>query len=115
MTLGSISRERWNVLEPLLDAALEVEPEHRSNYLDEACSGDPDLRREIDALLAACELGDSILGDSAAVAYAPLLNDTAELPTLIGGRYRIVRELGRGGMGTVYLADDPKHGRQVAV
>ena len=34
---------------------------------------------------------------------------------MLGGRYRIVREIGRGGMATVYLADDPKHGRQVAV
>jgi tetratricopeptide (TPR) repeat protein/TolB-like protein len=37
------------------------------------------------------------------------------MPTLLGGRYQIVREIGRGGMATVYLADDPKHGRQVAV
>ena len=37
------------------------------------------------------------------------------MPTMLGGRYQIVREIGRGGMATVYLAEDPKHGRQVAV
>src|SRR5689334_3053767 len=101
MTLGSLSRERWSVLEPLLDAA---------------CRGDAALRREVTQLLEACDLGDTILADPASITYAPLLAQTEpELPSLLGGRYRIVREIGRGGMGTVYLADDPKHGRQVAV
>ena len=116
MTLGSLSRERWNMLEPLLDAALELEQARRAAFLDEVCRGDPDLRAEVVALLAACELGDTILSDPAAVTYAPLLTETTpELPALLGGRYHIVREIGRGGMGTVYLADDQKHGRQVAV
>ena len=116
MTLGSLSRARWTVLEPMLDAALELEPAARSAYLDDVCRDDAALRRELGALLAACELGDTILADSAAVAYAPLLAQTnPEFPALLGGRYHIIREIGRGGMGTVYLADDPKHGRQVAV
>ena len=116
MTLGSLSRERWNMLEPLLDEALELDTEHRSTFLDEACRGNAVLRAEIDALLAACEKGDEILSAPAAVAYAPLLAEvTPELPAVLGGRYRIMREIGRGGMGTVYLADDSKHGRQVAV
>ena len=116
MTLGSLSRERWNLLEPLLDAALEVEPARRSVFLDEACGSDAALRDEVAALVAACELGDTILSDPAAITYAPLLAQTTiEPPSLIGGRYHVVREIGRGGMGTVYLADDPKHGRQVAV
>ena len=115
-TLGSLSRERWDELEPLLDAALELDPAMRSAFLDEACRDDASLRDELGALVAACEMGDTILADPAAVTYAPLLAETAPaLPTLLGGRYRIVREIGRGGMGTVYLADDPKHGRQVAV
>ena len=73
MTLGSLSRERWNMLEPLLDEALELDTEHRSTFLDEACRGNAVLRAEIDALLAACEKGDEILSAPAAVAYAPLL------------------------------------------
>ena len=44
MTLGSLSRERWNMLEPLLDEALELDAEHRSTFLDEACRGDLALR-----------------------------------------------------------------------
>jgi serine/threonine-protein kinase len=114
--LGSLSRERWQQIEPLLDAALELEPGARTAFLDDACRGDPSLREELRSLIAACELGTTILATPAAITYAPLLaDDASEMPNLLGNRYRIVREIGRGGMATVYLANDPKHGRQVAV
>ena len=118
MTLGTLSRDRWNELEPLLDAALELDPTARPPFLDQVCRDDVSLRAELGALVAACEMGDTILSDPAAITFAPLLAETVPVtapPAVISGRYRVVRELGRGGMGTVYLADDPKHGRQVAV
>src|SRR5690348_10864559 len=114
--LGSLSREHWRQLEPLLDSALELEPGLRRAFLDEACRGDPSLRDDLRSLVAACELGTTILAAPAAITYAPLLaDDASEMPNLLGNRYHIVREIGRGGMATVYLANDPKHGRQVAV
>ena len=116
MIQWSMSRDRWRVLEPLLDAALELDPAERSSYLLEACGQDPALHAEAATLLAACEDSDGMLSRPAVVAYEPLLvNGTRQLPRLLGGRYHIVREIGRGGMATVYLADDPKHSRQVAV
>ena len=116
MIQWSMSRDRWRVLEPLLDAALELDPAERSSYLLEACGQDPALHAEAATLLAACEDSDGMLSRPAAIAYEPLLqNGTRELPRLLGGRYHVVREIGRGGMATVYLADDPKHSRQVAV
>jgi len=116
MTFGPLSRARWAVVEPLLDAALELEPTERPAYLDGACRGDTALQAEVRALLAACELGNTILARPAIVEYAPLLAEPkAAPPALLGGRYRVVREIAQGGMSTVYLADDPKHGRLVAV
>ena len=112
--MSSISRERWSELEPLLDAALELEQAERAAFLEQACRADDALRAEIVALLAACEACDSELCTNAAVAFAPLLEEPPiALPTQLGP-YHIVREIGRGGMATVYLAEDPKHGRQVA-
>src|SRR5687768_16252520 len=104
-----VSRERWKALEPLLDAALDLEPADRAPFLDDACRGDARLRAELEELVDACERGATILTPRAAAAFAPLLAGPA-LPASLGGRYRVVRELGRGGMATVYLADDPKHG-----
>ena len=116
MTLGAVTRERWRVLEPLLDAALELAPARRDAFVSDACGHDDRLRADLEALLEACDHADSILTEPASIAYQPLLiDDTPALPQLLGGRYHIVREIGRGGMATVYLADDPKHGRQVAV
>jgi len=116
MTLGAVTRERWRVLEPLLDAALELAPARREAFVLDACGHDDRLRAELEALLEACDNADSILREPASIAYQPLLvDDTPALPGLLGGRYHVVREIGRGGMATVYLANDPKHGRQVAV
>ena len=87
MSTGLLSRERWSVIEPLLDAALELEPARRPEFLDRACAGDRALRAEVENLLAACERDDGILSEPAAIAYAPLLNEaTQSAPTLVGGR-----------------------------
>ena len=87
MTLGSLSHERWKLLEPLLDEALELEQERRSAFLDDVCHGDAELRAELGDLLAACDKGDTILSDPAAVAYGPLLAEmTPAIPSPISGR-----------------------------
>ncbi len=75
MSRAPLSREQWSQLDPLLDAALEICPDEREEWVERACGGDADLAAELMTLLAACELTDDFLSAPAAVAYAPLLAD----------------------------------------
>ena len=100
----------------MVDAALDLEPAERPRFLLAACAHDAALRSEAMTLLSACERAGDVLERPAAIVFEPLLlHGTPELPRLLGDRYHIVREIGRGGMATVHLADDPKHQRQVAI
>jgi serine/threonine-protein kinase len=115
MTEPLVSPERWRELEPLLDAVLELELDQRTAYIDEHCAHDATLHADLSALVRACERGNTILSTPAVEMFAPLLSNLdPDVPPQLG-QYTIVRELGRGGMATVFLADDAKHGRQVAV
>ncbi|MBI5282073.1 MAG: serine/threonine protein kinase [Candidatus Solibacter usitatus] len=91
-------------MEQIFQSALEREPADRPAFLDAACENDPALRRELDSLLS-CATGAQDLVQSAVCREAETLQRTAA--PLEGSRiglYQVVRELGRGGMGEVYLA-----------
>ncbi len=132
--VGAAAAERWRTVQQLVDAALDLPPPERTAYLRQACATDPTLLDEAARLLAACERAaraPGLLAGSAANFAAPLLTaaDGAEvhppepgaavppasLATALAGRYTVERELGRGGMATVYLARDLRHDRPVAV
>ena len=114
---GSLLADRWLQLSPLVDAVLDAPRDRRSSVLTEVSGGDAQLRDEIERLVDECERGVPMLDRPAAEGFSHLLvaDPDAAIPEMLGGRYRIEREVGRGGMSRVYLARDLKHSRSVAV
>ena len=115
---GSVPLDR---LEALFEQALRLPPEDRERFLDEHVGSDPELRRELSSLLAEADSDPDFLDRLservvAARSREALLDlDDRRLADALGDRYRLRRRIGRGGMATVYLADDLRHERQVAV
>ena len=118
--------DRWKQIERLYHSALEREPGGREAFLDIACAGDEDLRREVTGLLACDVPGDSFIQSPAieiaarALAAEPIIEaSTNPMGSLIAGSqigaYRLLEPLGRGGMGEVHLTLDTRLGRKVAV
>lgn len=113
--------ERWQQLDSLFHAALERKSGERAAFVDEACAGDEALRHEVKALLIAHEEAGSFIENPAfnveaqAVSREQARRKTNLITGQIIGHYRIIKPLGVGGMGDVYLAQDMTLGRQVAL
>jgi len=98
--------ERWDAIRDIFEQALSRPPEERVEFLSRACAGNEDVRRDVESLIDAFERPGP-LDDLADELVTPLAISLLE-SSLVGeqvGPYRIVREIGRGGMGAVYLAE----------
>ncbi|HEU0252469.1 MAG TPA: protein kinase [Pyrinomonadaceae bacterium] len=109
--------ERWQQVKDIFSSALSYRPEERSSYLTQACSGDEDLRSEVESLIASHEQSGSFIDQPAFEAAASLLaSNPAELSSgQTIGSYQVLAFISRGGMGEVYLAEDKRLGRKVAL
>jgi serine/threonine-protein kinase len=106
----------WQELEPLVDVVLDAPPERRAALIEELSGGDDARRTKLRRMVAACEQSYPFLDGPAAERFAAMFADEpAPIPALLAERYRVSRELGRGGMAVVYLARDLRHERDVAV
>ncbi len=107
--------EKWDRVKELFGLALERNPEERSSFLRQACAGDDSLRTEIESLLSSFDGADTFLEDCPT---SELLS--GQSPAMAGkriGAYRIIREIGQGGMAVVYLAEraDDEYRKRVAI
>jgi eukaryotic-like serine/threonine-protein kinase len=112
-----MTSERWEQVKRIYDSALKREASQRAAYLDQACAGDAALRREVESLLA-CGIQAESLIEAPALTLAAGLLAREPARSAVGrriGPYKALSLLGAGAMGEVYLAEDSRLGRNVAL
>src|SRR5882724_878635 len=109
--------ERWEQVKEIFNSAIECRPEERSRFLSRMCSDDEELRSEVESLIKSHDRSGEFIDAPAYREAAELfLDEKSELkPGQTIASYEIVSFISRGGMGEVYLAQDRRLNRKVAL
>ncbi len=112
-----MAEENWQKVREIFDDALRQAPEERPKYLNEVCGEDKALLAEINSLFSSLDGAENFMEEAAVAHLADVIADEGE--NLEAGKcfghYEIVRQIGAGGMGAVYLAHDKILDRRVAI
>lgn len=108
--------ERWQKVKKIFTSAISYRPEDRSLFLSQACLGDDSLRGEVESLIESHEQSGEFIDEPAYRQASWVVDEKAELkPEQTIGSYQVLSFINRGGMGEVYLAQDQRLNRKVAL
>ena len=114
----NVNSQHWNRIKELFSKAIELDADDSGRFLDDACREDSSLRSEIEALIASHEKAADFIEKPLYESAPELLDIHLHGESLAGkqlGPYSVIRELGQGGMGVVYLAEDTRLKRLVSM
>ena len=109
--------DQWQKVREIFDSALRRQPEERQFFIGKACGDDKTLLAEVESLLSSLDSAENFMETPAVAKVAEAIEGkTKKLePGRCFGHYEIIEQIGVGGMGEVYLAEDRKLDRKVAI
>ncbi|MCY7348434.1 MAG: protein kinase [Pyrinomonadaceae bacterium] len=115
--MPTVNPEKWQTVKEILYAALRHSPAEREKFLDELCQNDADLRREVESLILSSEEAGTFMQNPAVNEVADVITENKEKLRADQhfSHYKIIKSIGAGGMGEVYLGEDTKLKRKIAL